>query len=248
MLRHSRTPNWLVNFLRAPKVDGGLFAPISGCALCGGPSQHRVGLCESCLNDLPWNSRGCRLCALPIRNDGYWCRTCLQAPPVYRRCVTAFVYDFPITSLIPLLKDRGEIWVGALLGRLLASRLRGCDIDAIVPVPIHPLRRLYRGFNQSEIIAQMVATVLKRPVMKCCKKSQRTQAQRGLSRAARRQGLVGSFDVTRCIAGMKLAIIDDVVTSGQTVTELSRCLSAAGADEVEVWAVARTPDRAMVRG
>lgn len=243
MLRHSRTPDSLVNFLRRGEVDGRRSLANQACVLCASPGARAAGLCQACASDLPWNNRACHFCAVPVDN-GDWCGNCLRSAPDYQRCVAAFVYDFPIANLIHLLKDRGQLWAGMLLGRLLASRLgSGSGIDAIVPVPIHPFRRLYRGFNQTEVIARVVSVVLGLPAWRCCKKSRSTVAQRGLSKAARHHSLAGSFAVTATITGHKLAIVDDVVTTGGTASELSRCLLAAGAESVEVWAVARTPER-----
>ena len=113
--------------------------------------------------------------------------------------------------------------------------------DAIVPVPLHPLRLFQRGFNQSAEIARWVATTLQLPrAGRLARRVRNTPAQAGLSRAARLQNMHRAFELTAPVTGMRLALLDDVITTGATITALADVFKHAGALEIQVWAAART--------
>lgn len=143
-------------------------------------------------------------------------------------------------ALIGRFKYAGALHFGALLGRLLAAACGGRRPDGLVPVPLHPARLAQRGFNQARELAQPVARAGGLPVLDdACRRVAATPAQAGLTAAQRRRNLRGAFAVTADLAGLRLAIVDDVLTTGSTAGALARELLRAGAASVEVWAVAR---------
>jgi ComF family protein len=132
-----------------------------------------------------------------------------------------------------------------LLGELLAGHLAtlvGPRPELLLPVPLHPRRQRGRGFNQALELARPIARRLGvRLVADGCRRLRDTAAQSGLDAAARRRNVRGAFAVNTPVGGRRVALIDDVVTTGHTVTEMARVVAAAGAERVEVWCVARAP-------
>ena len=114
--------------------------------------------------------------------------------------------------------------------------------ELLLPVPMTRKAVRRRGFNQSAYIARLVGRRLKIKVgLDVVHKTRETHRQSTLSRSQRQQNIAGVFALTRSMAENRVVIVDDVVTSCSTVAELARVIKAAGANEVNVWACARTP-------
>lgn len=114
--------------------------------------------------------------------------------------------------------------------------------DLIVPVPLHWRRRFIRGFNQSQWLANYLGRQLNISVdNKLLTRIRNTPPQQQLRRKQRQKNLKGAFQVKRPIEGQYIALIDDVVTTGSTVSELARLLKKSGASRVDIWCLARTP-------
>lgn len=155
--------------------------------------------------------------------------------------IAPLAWRFPVDALVSRFKYRGALHLGALLGRLLAECCSGRAADCVVPVPLHPARQRERGFNQAQEIARLVAGRLGAELhLDACCRMVDTPAQAGLSAERRYRNLQGAFRVApERIAGRRLALVDDVFTTGSTARALVTQLLRAGALEVEVWAVAR---------
>jgi ComF family protein len=116
-------------------------------------------------------------------------------------------------------------------------------VDALLPVPLHPSRHAGRGYNQSAEIARWVGRALRRPVRERLATRRRpTSPQVGLSLDERRLNVAGAF-AAGAVHGLRVAIVDDVMTTGSTLEELARALRAGGAVEVQAWCVARAERR-----
>ncbi len=226
------------------------------CLLCAAPGTRL--LCPDCEFDLPYLTRHpyrCEMCALPLPGDSHYCGPCLKTPPAFERCRAVCTYDYPLDHLIHAFKYRRKLAAGRALSELLADLLRAERSETevadwpelLVPVPMHWTRRLKRGFNQTELLAADLGQALSQPVLsRACRRQERTRTQQGLTRAARIHNLRHAFSlkpgIRERIAGQRIALIDDVVTTSSTVRALSRLLREAGASSVEVWALARTPE------
>lgn len=217
--------------------------PQAYCALCGGKAGAGKALCPECVADLPWMGGCCHHCARPLVRPGC-CPDCQRRPPPYAGIDAAFHYAYPVDGLIRGLKFQGRLWAAACLGELMARPLLGetrPQLDAIVPVPLHPWRRAWRGYNQAEELARPLAAAVDLPVLATLVQRRRpTPPQTLLNRAQRRRNLRNAFRVCGEVGGLRLALVDDVVTTGATVGELARALRNAGAAEVMVWACARS--------
>jgi ComF family protein len=149
-------------------------------------------------------------------------------------------WSFPVDALIGRFKYGGALHYGALLGRLLGECCRGRRPDGIVPVPLHHVRLAERGFNQATELARQVSRRIGAPVLNdACRRTAATPPQAGLAAQERQRNLRGAFAASPGVAGLQLAIVDDVLTTGATVEAVTLELLRAGAAGVEVWAVAR---------
>lgn len=207
------------------KVDEllALLAP-RHCILCNAPSGRQL-VCTPCQADLPW---------LP---------PALSPPGMF----AALIYEYPVDRLVQAAKFRKRLSCARALGELLANALAaradtrpGALPEYLVPVPLHRQRLVGRGYNQALEMARPVAKQLGLVLAPgLARRIIPTAAQTGLSRAARKRNLQGAFRVSGC-AGRRVAVLDDVITTGSTAAAMARALRRAGAASVEVWAIART--------
>ncbi len=209
------------------------------CHLCS--AQASGPLCNDCSDILPRNDGPrCSVCDVPQVHQAALCRDCLAKPPSFDRVITGWRYDPPMSDLIHRLKDRHEhFWIHTLSEQLIEHIEELPDL--IVPTPIHWSRRIVRGFNQSQLIAQTLSRRLNRPSLALLAKHTRTVAQKSLSRKKRQQNLKSSFTCNGNVRGKHIALVDDVVTTGATIEVLARLLKDHGASRVDIWALARTP-------
>ncbi|MCS6786758.1 MAG: ComF family protein [Thiobacillaceae bacterium] len=211
------------------------------CVLCGARSLGSA-LCPGCRSDLPLlPSPRCPLCARPTP-AGEVCGACLKRPPAFDRCQAALVYAPPADALIRRLKYEGDLTLAGLLAELLLDALTRTDLPAaIVPMPLHPQRLKARGFNQAVEIGRRLARRLGLPLLvDACHRVRDTPAQVGLDVQARRRNLRGAFACDEGLRGLRVALLDDVMTSGASLNELARAARRAGAAHIEAWACART--------
>jgi len=164
------------------------------------------------------------------------CGRCLSQPPHYDATVAALGYAFPADALVHALKFRGELALAPLLSALLKERIRE-KVDCIIPVPLSPQRLRERGYNQAVEVARHLGGRLE---IDACARQRDAPPQAGLDREARRRNVRGAFRCDRSFAGERVAVVDDVMTTGATLDELARALKAAGAATVSNWVVCRT--------
>lgn len=207
------------------------------CFLCrGGVSRTGRGglLCEACDADLPrLSAPACPRCAL-ASPGGAVCGRCLADPPAYDTTCAALAYRFPADVLIQALKFGGQLALAPLFGRLLSERARSVErVDAIVPVPLSAVRLRERGYNQAMELARPVADALQAPVRpRLCERTRNTAAQTGLPIAERARNVRGAFSCAESLDGAVVAVVDDVMTTGATLSEVAKALKAAGAVRV----------------
>jgi ComF family protein len=212
------------------------------CPLCLGRSDGL--LCRSCFVDLPWNRVACPHCALPLPGTvSHPCRRCARRPPPFALAHAAFRYAAPVDSAIHGVKYNADFlsarWLGEALAHSVAQRSAVLP-ELLIPVPLHAARLRRRGYNQAHELARVAAAMLGLPCPPgLARRIRATEDQIGKTAAQRRRNLRGAFTVMDAIAGCRVALVDDVMTTGSTLVELTRACRNAGARHIEVWCVAR---------
>jgi ComF family protein len=201
------------------------------CCLCGAQCESLArDLCGECANGLPLNEA-------PLSG---------ASPlfvPTLVRVVVPFHYAYPVDHWIRALKFSGERMYARVLGELLADAFRALrqePPELLVPIPLHPARYRRRGFNQAAEIARFAAAALGIPVdSRCLTRKKPTLEQSSLSLARRRTNVRGAFAAVPNVSVKRVALVDDVLTTGSTALAAAQALAKAGVSEVELWAAAR---------
>lgn len=214
------------------------------CLLCGAAGAAGLDLCAGCLRDLPRNRTACPRCATPLPPGGIGvCARCRAQPPDFDQAFVPFRYQPPVDFLITRLKFSGRLTCARLLGELFAAVLteRSEPLpDCIAPVPLHPRRLRERGFNQSLELARAAARRCGIPLwLNGLRRVRHTVPQTQLDARQRQTNPLGAFALAAPLPGTRIALMDDVVTTGSTVAECARVLRAGGATEIEIWAIGR---------
>lgn len=220
------------------------------CLLCAAHSQSGL-LCAGCAAELPclFAAHSCPQCASPSPG-GLTCGRCLGRPPHYDRSTAAWRYAFPADRLLQSFKYGARLALAGFCAEHIvlagdlhtdAFRAKPLHIDLIVPMPLHPRRLSARGFNQALEIARPLAHTLQIPIEAAALARLRdTAAQAGLPLTERVKNVRGAFACKRDLTGLRIAVVDDVMTSGATLDEVAKTLKRAGAVRVENWVAART--------
>lgn len=216
------------------------------CSLCLGASEGNR-LCCYCRQSLPRNSNACQRCALPLPllRRGL-CGRCLHRTPAHQTSLAPFLYRFPVDHMITRYKYSGERAMGFALTEAWLATFQDARQDtdlpqALVPCPISSQQLHWRGFNQSAEIAWQLGRALNIPVLPLLlKRTGHQPRQATLDRQQRLRNLRQAF-VCQQTPPLRLAVVDDVITTGATAEAMARTLVKAGAKEVHIWALARTP-------
>ncbi|MFQ5586871.1 MAG: double zinc ribbon domain-containing protein [Thermodesulfobacteriota bacterium] len=220
-----------------------LFFPPS-CPIC--EEGRNDGICPSCMAGVRLiRSPLCSLCGLPFSSPvslDHLCGDCMKHRKAFSVARSAGTYEGKLLEAIHLLKYKGKTAIARPLGALLAHVIDGRSYDIITPVPLHRKRLRERGFNQSLLLARGVAKRLKVPVDYLnLKRIRATTPQINLSGNERRVNVRKAFEVGNGVvfSGKRVLLIDDVYTTGATVSECSKALEKAGAREIGVLTLAR---------
>lgn len=221
------------------------------CLLCGAASPKQL-LCAGCEQDLPRITESCKRCALPATlGAARLCAGCLRNQPAWDRAIAALVFEYPVDHLVRHFKFHKDMSCGQLLADELArsvSQILNAHAltpeekpDLLIPVPLHFLRRCWRGFNQAELLATALQRSSGIPMQRnLLRRISHTPAQSGLDRKARQRNLRDAFQCPS-LHGIHVALVDDVLTTGATLQECTKVLKRAGASRVSVWVAARVP-------
>jgi ComF family protein len=182
------------------------------------------------------------VCALPLPS-GEVCGACLAHTPAYDTTVAAYGYAYPLDAVIAGYKYRGDLSLAPLLAAALSdeTEAEAAEVDAIVPMPLAALRLQERGFNQAHELARYIGHTRRvRVLASACRKVTDTPAQAELPWKERARNVRGAFVCDADFTGLRVAVVDDVMTTGATMNELAKNLKRAGASSVQAWVVART--------
>jgi competence protein ComFC len=212
----------------------------SDCPSCGkGPDDFRTApFCADCWSGMKrYTGPSCSICFTPFSSeDATVCADCIRQPPYFVNAKSFGLFEGTLATAIHFFKFHRVKRLHKPLGNFLSGfDLTGSDA---VPLSVKGLRE--RGFNQSLLLAKTISEKTKVPlIMDGLLKITDTAPQIGLSRTERRRNLKGAFRADRKFTGMRLLIVDDVMTTCSTANECSKELLRAGAAEVRVITLAR---------
>ncbi len=226
--------------LEAGKKIGQILLP-QDCLLCQGASGELL-LCQACMRELPSAASACPRCAAPGAGDAE-CGACLADPPHCDASRAAFVYAYPVDALVQALKYGGQLPLAGLFANELHRHIDDASsVDLIMPLPLHPRRLAERGFNQAAEIARVLSRLCGITMnTQLARRVRNTAPQTALPWRERATNMRGAFACDAGVAGLRIAVVDDVMTTGATLDEFARTLKKSGAARVENWVVARTP-------
>lgn len=242
----------MVNNIYAALLEG-LFP--NYCCLCKLRSYGEFPLCVHCRGELRPNRDFCARCALPlapldppsIGDIPRICGQCLQHPPEFSSVVAPWQYTEHFAHLIHLWKFQHQRRLTPLLVDLWQQQASNLTaVDLIVPVPLHWQRLWKRGYNQSALLCrelQRTNSVAGKAALTphLCKRHRATAAQSGIHAQHRASNLLGAFTALQRCDNLKVAVVDDVLTTGATANAIAGALRDAGAARVDIWCLARTP-------
>jgi len=227
---------------------------LTRCYLCNIKSENT--LCQHCQEGLPPNTHCCLHCKRPMQTIRNLCGQCQTSPPPYQRCIAPYRFEGIVKNLIHNIKfNQGNHYIRPLTHLLSEHLIEAYSSsqwpEQILYIPSHPSRIKERGFCQTRTITTHLMKNLQQRLDKECpvfpkqnpiKKIKNTQAQHLLSRKERLKNPHNSYQINAKIP-KHVALFDDVMTTGSTIEHCTKLLLKAGAERVDVWVIARTPDK-----
>ncbi len=222
------------------------------CHICHDhiPDADTLHICPTCREHLPLvASPLCPVCGIPFVGAGsdHCCGACLTHPPGFDTARAHFLYEGPIRDMIHAFKYNQKTYLRKPLALLIVEGMSefiaGQNPHFIVPVPLHRSRLRQRGFNQAVLLGKVLSHRCSLPMLPhVLTRTRPTEPQIDLPAAVRRLNVKGAFTVTRpdCVAGNRILLLDDIMTTGSTMNECAKELKKAGADVVTAVTIART--------
>src|SRR6184192_2514542 len=225
-----------------------LYPPV--CTLCGGKTRAGEYLCERCeAKATPIVAPFCQQCSEPFEGaiaTAFTCANCAHRAIYFDAAVAAYRGRGIVRQIIHEFKYGRQVHLRHLVARWLCAafddeRLRGRQFDIIVPVPLHSTRQRERGFNQASLLAELLSVEISVPSRPLLGRVRYTTTQTALDRAERMENLRNAFRLrkTATVRNLRVLLIDDVLTTGSTLSECSRVLKRAGAISVHAAMAAR---------
>ncbi|MDH5357802.1 MAG: ComF family protein [Gammaproteobacteria bacterium] len=210
------------------------------CLLCGSDSSNEC-LCQDCVHTLPTLEHACPRCATPLEHTMI-CGQCLHHPPQQNSSFSLYLYQPPITRLIADLKYYDKLFLSRFFAGKMAKQLKDRPLpQLLIPIPLHPRRLRYRGYNQSLVLAKYLSALLTIPIgSDMLIRTRDTASQASLPYTQRKQNIQRAFKVNHNTLPSHVALIDDVLTTGHTADIAAKSLRQAGVDIIDLWTIART--------
>ncbi|QEY53177.1 ComF family protein [Legionella longbeachae] len=195
---------------------------------------------------MPLLGPDCHHCAYPLPDTQFLvCGHCIKNPPSFDRTFIKYTFEEPLRTLLHQFKYHNGLYLTSFLSYLIFKSLSSqAEMpQCLIPVPMHPQRIKRRGFNQAAILARSLAKKFKLPCdLFSCQKTLNTKPQAGLDEKQRKINLRSAF-ITHQLPYQHVAIIDDLLTTGNTANELAYTLKKSGVKQVDVWCCARTIEK-----
>jgi len=233
------------------------------CVLCaasgqGDRSNQRdkystgIDICTACEQDLIQDSQVCYQCAIPlpasVAGEKLHCGDCLRSTPSFTHTQASYVYRWPMDRLIQSFKFQGDLAIGRVLSALMQKQIEAAATEimpgTIMPIPLHHSRLQQRGFNQSALLAADLAKGLGIPLLEnSLLRNKAATPQSELDAKSRKTNIRGVFSLHPQTSNLPnhIALVDDVMTTGSTLSEAAGVLLAGGVKRVDCWVIARAP-------
>jgi len=214
------------------------------CAACDAPGESPF--CLFCADTLVPAPAGCPLCGVPQDESllpalkPRRCSHCRDRPPAFALAAAPYLHGGALADAIHRLKYEGREELGAALPVLF----EGCAVpesDVLAPIPLHPRRLRQRGYDQAALLARGAARRFGLPVAPLLSRVRETGQQVGRDRQSRALNVRGAFAPAAAVLGLRVCLVDDVLTTGATASAAAEALLSAGAAWVEVRTLARAP-------
>ena len=173
---------------------------------------------------------------------GEICGQCLKHPPLFASTTAVFGYVFPLDKLIQAMKYGGQLALAHAFAKKLAQRVDSGNLpDCVIPMPLHPNKLRERGFNQSQLLAAKIVREFDLELLpNACRRIRDTPPQSALPWKERKKNMRGAFCCDVDLTGKRVALVDDVLTTGASLNALAKAVQKRGATEVSAWVIART--------
>jgi ComF family protein len=220
------------------------------CFLCSYSIDKFHYVCDACYEILPWNTNVCCTCSLSLLyvqsqdlRQNLVCAKCRLVSPKFK-ILAPFKYDKIIAHIIRSIKYHGVVEVNSFLAEALINYILVnayiSKVDIMIPVPLFARRQKQRGFNQAIELAKAINKIIGIKIdCVSCTRVKNTPSQTKYNLIERQRNLHKAFIAERDFSGKRVVILDDVVTTGATVSALAEVIYGKGALTVEVWAIAR---------
>lgn len=223
-----------------------LFPP--KCIFCGKVVDNDAfAVCEACMEDVPENERACRVCGVPLDTvyGPLLCTNCAGHRRPFRKAYVPFIYKDSVRKAILTFKFGGRRASAVTMAAYILLKMRALGAerpDIITFVPMHPFRLGMRGFNQSQLLASALGKMLGVSTEPLLKRTKYTKPQSKRKAQDRRRAVkdVYALRKNRDLKGKRILLIDDVITTGATLSACAALLKKGGAKSVEIGAVAAT--------
>lgn len=219
------------------------------CMSCSELTEEANGICAHCFKKLNFiTSPYCNLCGFPFEFEitgQNLCGKCVSTPPIYDLGRSLFRFDSQSKKLIYAFKYNDQTSHAKMFAKLLLARYYSeiQDIDFIVSVPMHRIKRLFRNYNPAQILGEEISTLMSKPTIHdLLIKIKWTKTQTSLSKTQREKNLAGSLKINSKynVKGKKILLVDDVRTTGTTSNNCSAILKKAGASVVKLVTIGAT--------
>ena len=223
-----------------------IFPPNYTCICCGRDIfNNPYGVCEGCKSSLPFlTGRLCQHCSDILISDGDYCKRCKGKAQLYDKAISPFIYTDAIAKHIQNLKYNNAKYLAEPLSRFMADTFCNSKIstDFVTPVPLCTKRMKERGYNQSSLLADSFSKIVNIPVLDVLERVKETGTQTELNFIERQKNLKDAFRVVnkKLVKDKSVLVIDDVFTTGATVSECAKVLKKSGAKVVYVLTAAHT--------